>query len=52
VTMGHTPAQLLEKIRLDRVARGEPEEGSTASDAEVRRYLRQFKRASARAKGK
>jgi hypothetical protein len=42
-TLSHTPAHLWSEIRKDRLDRGEPEEGTTASDAEIKRYVKRFK---------
>jgi hypothetical protein len=42
-TAAHTWPQLLNEIRRDRADRGEPEDGATASDREIRRYLREFR---------
>jgi hypothetical protein len=43
-TLGHTLGELVALIQQDRLARGEPAEGSVATAAEERRFLRRFRR--------
>jgi hypothetical protein len=44
ITLSHTWAQLAAEVRADRVDRGEPEDGATASEREARQWLRRIKR--------
>jgi hypothetical protein len=39
-TLAHTMPQLIDLVRGDRAARGEPEDGAVASATEQRRWMR------------
>lgn len=43
MTLAHTLPALLEEIRADRRDRGEPEEGTTATEAEMKRWARKVR---------